>query len=73
MNTQILSFTRSLVARALVFVSVSVALAGSLAQQSSDTDGCHCYAWQYCDENGECTDKPHVHHHHHVHYEPEGE
>ena len=75
MNTQILRFPRSLGVRALVFAGVvflTVALAGSRSLQASNTDDCHCYEWQYCDENGDCTDKPHVHHHYHVHYEPEG-
>jgi hypothetical protein len=61
MNTQMLSFTRSLVGTALLFVSV-IFLTLALPAGRGQSDQNRCYPWQYRDDNGDCVDRPHVIH-----------
>jgi hypothetical protein len=60
-NTQIRSFTRSLVRTALAFGSV-IFLIGGLSGIHGQSDENRCYPWQYRDDNGHRVDMPHVIH-----------
>lgn len=73
MNLQFVRSARLIINPVLAIIAAALLLFGLPGSQplKADTEDCDCHPWEYCDENGDCHDKPHTHHLHHVHHEPE--